>query len=268
MYNDAYGEATQVDVQVEDLLLYIKKERKVDVPTELKAIAKNFSESWNPYVVVENEETTALYSTMKALAARGKKLNPMDAVETLERVHALTKEALAKEKPNFFTMGYYLDVHPDADLSNYSVAEINAMTRAFLDQDFLLDFISMAEKGAHYSHQRSVEKKIALLPDLKAALEYFKAGNIEQSTANAMVKPLAEKSRKAINQLSVKKNSTEYVFHSAITAAVNAYFAGVKNNPVEEKIYLKNKAKFDALVSELLSKSSLTAGAIEKILAD
>ena len=250
IYNEAYGEATQVEVQVEDLLLYIKKQKKVDLPTELRAIAKNFTESFDPYVVVKNEETEALASTMRSLAARGKALNPEDAVETLERVYALTKEALAKEKPNFFTLGYYLSVHPDADLTKKPVSEINAMTRAFLDQDFLFDFIRMAEKGVTYAHQQSIAKKNAMLPELKEALAYFQSGNIEEKQANAYVKSLAEKSTKAINKLSVKKDSTEYVFHSAFGAAVHEYFAGVKNNPVEEKIYLKNKAKFDAMLAK------------------
>ena len=250
VYNNAYGEATQVDVQVEDLLLYIKKNRKIDVAAELKAIAKNFSESWNPYVVVQNEESVALFNEMKALARKGKKLNPMDAVKPLERVFELTKEALAKEKPNFFTMGYYLSAHPNADLSGMTVAQINDMTRAFLDQDFLLDFIKMAQKGVRFAHQQSIAKKTVLLPELKDTLAYFKSGNVEAKQAHAYVKALAEKSVNAINRLNVKKDSTEYVFHSAINAAVNGYFAGIKNNPIEEKIYLRNKAKFDALIAK------------------
>ena len=250
VFNDAYGEATQVEVQVEDLLLYIKKDRKVDAATELKAIAKNFSESFNPYVVVKNDESVALYDTMKDLARQGKNLNPKDAEATLERVYELTKEALAKEKPNFFTMGYYLYTNPNADFGSKSVAEINTMTRDFLDRDFLNDFIRMAEKGVLYAYQKSLAKKTELLPELKEALAYFKSGNIEQKTANAYVKSLSEKSVKAINKLSVKKDSTEYVFHSALTSAANSYFAGVKSNPVEEKIYLRNKAKFDALIAK------------------
>ncbi len=250
VYNNAYGEATQVDVQVESLLLYIKKERKVDVPAELKAIAKNFSESWNPYVVVQNDESVTLYNNMVMLARQGKKLNPVDAVPVLERVYQLTKEALAKEKPNFFTLGYYLAHNPNADLSRMTVAQINEMSRAFIDQNFLLNFIRMAEKGVMYAHKKSLEQKMAMLPLLHGALQYFKSGEIESKTSNAYVSDLAGKSQKAINRLCVKKDSTEYVFHSAFAAAVKSYFDGVKNNPVEEKIYLKNKAKFDAMLAK------------------
>ena len=250
VYNEAYGEATQVDVQVENLLLYIQKGRTIDVPAELKAIAKNFSESFNPYVVVKNEETENLVATMRALAREGKKLDPKTCLPTLQRVYDLTREALAKDKPNFFTLGYYLEHNPNADVSNMTVADMNAMTRQYLDQDFLLDFIRMAEKGVNYAHKQSLAKKADCLVELKEALAYFRGGNIDASVANRYVKSLSGKSQAAINKVSVKKDSTEYVFHTAFAAAVNGYFEGIKRNPVEEKIYLKNKAKYDALLAK------------------
>ena len=250
VYNQTYGEATQVEVQVENLLLYIQKDKKIDVPAELNAIAKNFSESFNPYVVVKNEESVGLYEAMKSLARQGKKLDTKAAVPTLQRVLELTKEALAKDKPNFFTMGYYLSENPTADLSKMAVAEMNAMTRKYLDDNFLLDFIRMAEKGALYAHEKAVANKAECLVELKQALDYFKSGAIDAKKSAEYVKSLSAKSQKAINRLSVKKDSTEYVFHSAFRAAVNGYFAGVKNNPVEEKIYLKNKAKYDKMLAK------------------
>ena len=250
VYNQTYGEATQVEVQVENLLLYINKQKKIDVPAELKAIAKNFSESFNPYVVVKNEETVELVKTMRSLAAQGKNLKPETAVPTLERVLALTKEALAKLKPNFFTMGYYLLTNPGADLSTMPVDEMNKMTRQYLDEKFLLAFIDMCVDGASYAHQKSVADKAALLVELKEALAYFKAGSLDPKKCEAYVKTLSAKSVKAINRLTVKKDSTEYVFHSAFAAAVHEYFEGIKRNPVEEKIYLKNKAKYDKMLAK------------------
>jgi oligopeptide/dipeptide ABC transporter ATP-binding protein len=38
----------------------------------------------------------------------------------------------------------------------------------------------------------------------------------------------------------------EYVFRYALDNAIEKYFNGIKRNPIEEKIYLKNKAKYDA----------------------
>ena len=250
VFNDAYGEATQVEVQVKNLILYIEKGRQIDVAAELKAIAKNFRESYNEYVVVRTEETDNLVATMGNLARQGKKLDAKEALPTLKRVYELTVEALAKEKPNFFTLSYYLTYKPNADVSNMTVAQMNAETRRFLDEDFLLDFIHMAEKGVRFARKEALARKAELLPELKEALAYFQAGNIEKKQAEAYVKALSGKTQRAINRVSVKKESTEHVFHSAIASAVNRYFVGMKRNPVEEKIYLKNKAKYDALLAK------------------
>ncbi|MBQ9979429.1 MAG: ABC transporter ATP-binding protein [Clostridia bacterium] len=114
----------------------------------------------------------------------------------------------------------------------------------------MIDFIKTAEKGVLHSHKNSIELKKALAPELKEALEYFKAGDIDHKKAAEYVKALSNKANIAIDKLCVKKNSTEYVFHSAFATAVKEYFDGIKNNPIEEKIYLKNKKKYDAIIAK------------------
>ena len=250
VYNDAFAMATQVEVQAENLLLYIKKQRKIDAAAELKLIVKDFVRAYNPYVVVKNQETEQLVEAMGGFIRQGSQLNPQAAEATLERVLELVKEAQAKDKPNFFSLSYYLNSHPNANLSTMTVAQMNDMTTQFLEQDFLNEFTRMAEKGAVYAHQEALAKKRDCLAELKEALAFFKSGNLDQKTAERYVKSLSAKSVAAINRLNVKKDSTEYVFHAAFAAAVNDYFVGVKRNPVEEKIYLRNKAKYDALVAK------------------
>ena len=48
------------------------------------------------------------------------------------------------------------------------------MTRQYLDEKFMLDFINKAEKGAMFAHKKSIAAKQVALPSLKAALQYFK----------------------------------------------------------------------------------------------
>ena len=136
------------------------------------------------------------------------------------------------------------------DVSSMSVKDLNQMTRQYLDNNFMIDFIKMSEKGVLASHNRSINLKKVYLPELKEALAYFKSGNIEQKKSEELVKTLSAKIETTIDRLAVKKNSTEYVFHSALATAVREYFDGIKNNPVEEKIYLKNKAKYDAIIAK------------------
>ncbi|MBR4852377.1 MAG: ABC transporter ATP-binding protein [Clostridia bacterium] len=93
-------------------------------------------------------------------------------------------------------------------------------------------------------------QKKACLPDLEAALKYFSTAQLDEKTSYGYVKSLSAKVGKGIDRLAVKKDSVEYVFASALATAVKEYFAGVKKNPVEEKRYLKNKAKYDAIISK------------------
>ena len=249
-FNEAYGNVIELDVDIENAILMLRKDKKFDLPAELKRFKKLFSQSYNPFVIVKDAKSEGFETKLAALVSAGKNVNHADALAVLEEGHALVKEALNKEKPNFFTLGYYKMVKPDEDLTKYSIADMNAMTRRFLDEDFLFSFIAMAEKGVAYSHKKSIELKKACLPELKEALEYFKAGNIDEKKANAYVKDLSAKVGAAVDRLSVKKESIEYVFHSALQNAVQGYFNGIKRNPIEEKIYLKNKQKYDAILAK------------------
>ena len=249
-FNRAYGEATQVEVALENVILLIEKKRPFDFASEIKTIAKNFAQSFNPYVVVENEENRACSNQLLEIAKQGKKADPAKALPTLELAKGIVKGALAGEKPNFFTLGYYLYVKPDADLSSMSVEEMNRMTRQFLDDNFMTEFISISEKGVRYAHENAIKLKKATMPEIEKAIAYFKNENFDKKISAEYVKNLSEKVGQAIDRLAVKKNSTEYVFHSAIKTAVAEYFLGIERNPIEEKIYLKNKKKYDAIVEK------------------
>ena len=247
-FNEAYGNAIQLEMDIDEMILMLEKQRKFDIIADLKRINKCFGLAFNQYVIVKDEKNSALAASLSSLLAKGKKLQGNELLPVIKEISVVVKEALAKEQPNFFTMGYYLMVNPTADLGAMPVAEMNAMTREFLDKEFMLDFIATASKGVAYSHKKSIEAKKACLGELEAALAYFKAGNIDEKTAEAHQKHLADLVTKAIDRLNVKKASVEYVFPSALESSIKGYFKGVKNNPIEEKKYLKNKAKYDAII--------------------
>ena len=248
-FNEAYTNVLQLEMDADDALLILHKQRKFDA-ADLKAMVKLLSLSVNPYVVVKSAKVDEIVGKLTALAGAGKNAKRDEMIAALEEVKAIVSEALAKDQPNFFTLGYYLTAKPDADLTNMSVAEMNNLTRQFLDEDFMYDFISMGEKGVAFSHNKSVEKKAACMTELEEALNFFKAGNIDEKKAHEYLKSLSEKVTAAVDRLSVRKESVEYTFPSAFENAVNGYFNGVKRNPIEEKRYLKAKAKYDAIIAK------------------
>ena len=249
-FNDAFGSATQIEVELENVILLIKMKKAVDIFDDIKDISKSFADAFNPYVIVANDQNNLCASNLAEIVKQGKKADLDAALPVLEEALAIVKDALKKDKPNFFTLGYYLFANPSADVSGLTVKDLNKMTREYLDNNFMIDFINMADDGVVASHKESIACKQALLSELQDALAYFKSGDIDQKKSEALVKAIAPKVDKAIDRLAVKKNSIEYTFHSAFETAVKEYFEGIQRNPVEEKIYLKNKAKYDAIVAK------------------
>ena len=249
-FNEAYGNAIQLEVDAASVVLMLEKQKKFDLLDQVKELEKLFLHSFNPYLIPKDDQTKALADELAALRSAKKSINDADALRVLKKLHAYITEALNKEKPNFFTLGYYIMTKPGDDLSSMPIAEMNKMTREFVDQDFLFDFISKAEVGVAYSRRKALEAKKNCLADLQEALEYFKAGNLQENKANTYLKSLSEKVAKAFNLLNVKKESVEYVFSSALENALKRYFDGVAKNPIQEKIYLKNKKKYDAILKK------------------
>ena len=249
-YNEAYGHIVELEVRLEDAILMLRKQKKIDVSAELKRFQKMFKQSCNPYIIKNDEKAAAYVATLDALIKAGKKAENNAVLAALEEGQAMVKAALALEKPNFFTLGYYITAKPGEDLSNMPIGEMNKLTRKFLDEDFLFAFIAMAEKGVSFAHNQSIAAKKATMDELKEALDYFKAGNIDRKKAETYCKHLSAKAARAVDRLCVKKESVEYVFHSALESAIKEYFTGIKRNPIEEKIYLRNKKKYDKIVAK------------------
>ena len=249
-YNEAYGNAMQLEVDIDKCLLMLNRQKKIDTSSELKDFRKLFIQSNNPYVIPKNGFAETYVAKLDELIRAGKNVNRDQLLSVLNEGAEMVKKALEAEKPNFFTLGYYQMVRPTEDLTYMPVDEMNKKTREFLDQDFMFGFISTAETGIVYSRKASIAKQTECLSDLEEALAYFKGEKIQKHTAKAYQKKLASKVIRAIDRLSVKKESIEYVFPSALDSAIDAYFDGVRKNPPEEKKYLKKKAKYDAIVAK------------------
>ena len=249
-YNEAYTNAMQLEVALQEAILLVQKQKKDEAVSELKGYKKLFVQSINPYVIPKDAASDAYAAKLAGVIGKGKKVETDELLAVFEEGKAIAGAALAKEQPNFFTMGYYNMVHPDEDLSVLPVHEMNAKTRAFLDEEFMLDFIATAEKGVKYAHEKSAQAQKECLPELKAALDYFKNEKLDQKQSAAYLRELTAKVEKAIDHLRVKKESVEYVFHSTLAKAIDEYFDGIERNPIEEKIYLKNKKKYDSILAK------------------
>ena len=249
-YNECFGQATQLEVDSEHLGLLIKKNVKIDLVNEIKKIYKTFTLSIHPFVIPESSEITELVAEFEALLNKKKDVDAKEALDLLVKVEKVANVAVSKEKPNFFTLGYYMLRKPEANLTTMEVSEMNKLTRQYLDDEFMTSFIKTATNGVTYSHNKSIENKHAVMSKLQEVINYVEKGNINEKQIKAYAKELSGLVVNAIDRLEVKKNSVEYTFPSAINTSIKEYFDGIAKNPVEEKIYLKNKARYDKLIQK------------------
>ena len=248
IYNEAYTQVLQLEVDIENILLLSKKGVKLDARKELNNVVEILSNSLHPYVIKRNDEVAAYVQQLNDIIAKKKEATIQEALPVLEKIVVLAKEAIAKVKPNFFTIAYYKMMNPTINIDDMDIEELNKLSREFLDTNFMNDFIITAEKGVKYAHSESIARKQEALPILEELNKYFDNSELDEKATKEKVAVSIEFVKRGINRLEVKKKSIEYVYASALNSAVNAYFQGIKRNPIEEKIYLKNKAKYDKLV--------------------
>ena len=250
VYNEAYTQVIQLEVDIENVLLLSSKGIKIDLLDELKNINELLQKSIHPFVIRNSEEVTNYLAKINELIMAGKDASLKEALPVLKNILGEVKNAIAKTKPNFFTIAYYEMCNPEINIDDMDIAELNKMTREYLDDNFMINFIQLAKQGVEYAHNESIKQKIEILPVLEQTLETFKSGNFDKNTVKEIIKTTSTLVARAINKLEVKKKSVEYVYRSALISAFNAYFNGIKRNPIEEKIYQKNLAKYNALIEK------------------
>ena len=250
VYNDAYTAACELEFTIENVLFLINHKQKVNLVKEVKSILKELPKCYHEYVLILTDNIVALDNSLKEQSKLGKMIDVEYTLELLNNLKQELHQAVSSEKPNFFTLAYYKMINKDADLAGIPVAELNEMTLSYLNDNFMFDFISLAEKGVENSHRCSISLKRELLYQAYDNLKYFSSGDIDKDYAEKIILNTASLVEKAIDRLVIKKNSTEYVFKSAALSFLNRYVDGVVSNPIELEKFNKQKAKYDALIAK------------------
>ena len=245
-YNEILRTALELKVDIDDCIFLLEKKQKVDVKAQINHVNKKIGDTIHPDIVVRDSELNGILSELNSVDVH----NGEAVVAVLKRLSALLEKATNRPKPNYFTLGYYVMQNPNDDLESLSVEDLNALTRKFLDEHFMLAFIADGAKGVLHSHKKSIEGKKQLLEEIDAAIEYFRSDTLNKKTAIGYADDLSKKVEACIDRLEVVKNSIEYTFKSSLRSAINKYFDGVTKNPKEEKRFNKQTAKREALIAK------------------
>ena len=272
VYNEAHSQAIAAQVDTENVLFLLSKNQKVDLAKQLRLIKKQLLAAVHPYVANEQEVNelvaeldTYLDSNIKYIvksklnmtksvghdannsSEAAEKLNAI--VSLLNRVKTLLATAVERQKPNFFTLGYYMMKNPEANVSNMNIEELDKLTRKFLDDDFMLAFIELGKIGIQHSHEVTTNNKLKAINALNDAILYFEKDGITKEGSKNYYLMATQAVKQSINHLAVKKNSIEHSFTSALNSMLNTYFNGVNQNPINQAKYDKQEVKYNKLIA-------------------
>ena len=244
-YNDIHRAAEELKVDVDDLVFLLGKNKHVEFKSKIKHFVKRINDTIHPDIVVKDEQLSEIVNELNAVDA-----HEVDkAIEALGKLSALLETATQRPKPNYFTLGYYMMRNPSANLDDMPVDELTEMTRKYLDEQFMLDFIAEGAKGLKYSHDKSIAVKKELLAATDEVLEYFHNEKLDKKVATQYANALSKQVEQAIDKLEVVKNSVEYTFDSSIHSAIKKYFDGVAKNPKEQARFDRQTAKREKLIA-------------------
>ena len=252
-YNTSRSTAEATIESIEDVSFRLSKNQKMDVKATLKGYAKSLKGLNDPFLTEGYSEklNQAAEALLKAAAAyqKGQEGLPADLAATLNDTEALLKDMTSKDRPDFFRIGFYTMKNPDAKIYDVPVAELNEMTLKYLDENFMLEFLSLVQGGVKHSFQEALAKKQAVLADLDAARVYFQ-GTFEKKDALKYAEELAKKVDPTIDRLEINKDSIAYTFGTSMVSGINKYFFYKKNNPKEEARFNRQSKKRDALIAK------------------
>ena len=254
-YNKIYRTAIELKLDIENVLFLVSKKQNVDGRKVLKKVIAQMPLTVHPDIVVMTDEIKNDIEELKAgLKSLGyfKKVNevPGRTLEILQKFVGVLDKATDRPKPNYFTLGYYMLKNPKANVDDLSIEDLTKLTREFLDNDFMLDFIAKGEKAVINSYEKSLAKKQELLAEIRKVKAYFSMPELDKKEVNALIGELSSKVANAFDKLTIHKNSTEYTFASSVKNACAKYFLAVKKNPVEQARFDKQQAKYDKLIAK------------------
>lgn len=266
-YNIAREALDDVLAEIDDILFRIEKNAYKNLRRDIAEIVKLAYHTRERYVVHSRaSELEKLLGELKPLIKisvpervggvaralfnrKAKQDTAADAdwaaiSEKLKAVKEILVEAEAYTKPNFFAMGYYM-TFANEPLPAMGIDELNKFMRNYLDDHFMLNFLSMAGEGVRYADKQSIELMKKAIGVIDEKISFFDKKDMTRKEALAVADTIIEAVEKSINRLDVVKNNVLYTFASSLRTAIGVYFDGIIRNANEEKRFADQTRKYD-----------------------
>lgn len=249
-YNVSESIAEELIASIKDFKFLYEKKQKVDPFSYAPYYRKKLKAINDPFILHDVKDKVQDFINYFSNEIKTTSLETL--IAKYDELEALLNTIVAKEKPNFFRIGYYLYVNKEAlpELLNMDVAKMNEMALEYLNNNFMNQFIDYEQRALKLSHERAIEGKKRVIVKNKELREYFAKGEFTKKEAMEHIKEMREILNSSIDHLEPIKDSIAYTFIKTLSYNVKSYFANVISNEKEEKRFAKQSAKHDALVAK------------------
>ena len=240
-YNEAYEAAEESLEEVKNLIFLMEKDAFKDVSALRQA--KEFAlHSFNPYVVTGNDEAALRADANALLNGIKPAMKAHDYTEHLARLNSMKtvlEAAVAKTKPDFFAMGYYVTCG-NGNVPAGTVEEQNKFYFDYMAKDYMDAFEEDITKAVIASDAEYLEKRKAVIAALEKAYAELENGTVESFRAS--VPALCKQVEDSVDQLDIVKDSAACTFAGSMKAFLNRYDLGQRTNKSKEAKYQKEVA--------------------------
>ena len=255
-YNAARNRAEELVAECDELNFLIEKKQKINVKEKLGEFIKTLPQVKNAYLL-DAEMSSSLDEIIKQFNDARSKYNEKDESTRADVGRVLSSlddflqsQVLKRPRPDFFRIGYYMLKNPDAKLTEMEIDELNEMTLAYLNENFMKEFLTLETAAIKHSYAQSLEGKRKALAAMPAVRSYFADGKLDKKSAGEQAKSISALVNASIDRLETTKDSTTYTFATALENAIEKYFFAVVNNPKEEARFAKQSKKREALIAK------------------
>ena len=259
-YNQSHANALEVISKIEDYLFLVSKQQEVDFVDYAKSfldklkkvtngyLVKKYLNDFNAYVGELQNLLTAYKQDKKDEEACKKHIEK--SVELLNALKTLLIEMTNQEKPDFFSLGFYLYSNPNEDLSEEYNHDTKERLNEYLNKNFLDEFLVFVEKALNNSYKKSIAAKKEVIKYLDELRNYFKKRNLDKKETLVVVSNVGDQVYESIDKLEVIKDSLAYTFKDSLIANVKSYFYAIKSNEKEKIRFDRQTAKYNELVAK------------------
>ncbi len=251
-YNRAIEAAQEAVSEIEDLAFEISKKAGKDIMYRINMVRTLSLTAIHKYVVDADAAALREKAAKIAPLARGIKQSDekrAELVQTLEEISDILKAALAYDAPNFFGLGYYV-TNSGKPVPEIPVAELNDMTHKYLDEDFMLEFLSGVERALQKSADRIAQNYKTTIALFQEKRHLFEKDVLDKKECFAAFSEMEQAVKSCIDPLAIVKDSVSWTFAPAFHAELNNYFRGVATNAAKEKKYAHQVAKQNRLLEK------------------